>query len=284
MIRFATGSDHPRLKALWADAFGDTPESLDAYFSHRHMDGNMLVDARDATVAGMLTMLPVTLSSTGGQAYPGRYIFAVATDGRYRNLGVSTALLEAAHAYMKGLDEAAAVLAPASQSLFGFYGNRGYKTAFYLDAVTLNAAELPPFPRRGRFRECSGADYTRLRDTAFQNSRLYVRWEESAVTFAVQTFVRTGGVTALFWEGGHGCAAWEKTEDGILVRELALPDGDYPTALAVLHGQLNAKRYTVNLAEGTVPGATPRPSGMIHWLIPEPELAGKPPYLSLTKD
>jgi GNAT superfamily N-acetyltransferase len=284
MIRFAAPSDHPRLKALWADAFGDPPEALDAYFSHRQRDGNMLLDERDNTVTGMLTMLPVTLSSGGGQAYKGRYIFAVATDVHYRNLGVSTALLEAAHAHMKGLGEAAAVLAPATQTLFGFYGKRGYKTAFSIETLTVTAAELPPFPQRGRFTECSGADYTRLRDIAFHNSRLYVRWEESAVIFAVKTFVRAGGAAAISWEGGQGCAAWEQTKEGILVRELALVNGDVKTALAVLHRQLNARQYTVRLAEGTLSGVPAQPTGMIHWLIPEPALVGAPPYLALTKD
>ena len=186
--------------------------------------------------------------------------------------------------HMKGLGEAAAVLVPASDSLFGFYGKRGYRTAFSLQTLAVTAAELPPFPPLGRFGDCSGAEYTRLRNLAFQESRLYARWEESAVTFAVRTFVRSGGATALSWDNGRGCAAWERTDDGILVRELALASGDVKTALAVLHRQLNAPRYTVRLAEGTLPGVPSQPTGMIRWLIPEPTLAGAPPYLALTKD
>ncbi len=284
MIRFATGCDHPRLKTLWTEAFGDAREDLDAYFTLRHTDANMLVDEWENTIAGMLTMLPVTLRERGGQTFPARYIYAVATDERFRLRGIGTTLMEAAHAHMRSLHEAAGVLVPASPSLFDFYGKRGYQTAFFQEVVTWNASELPPFPPKGRFAPCSSGDYTRMRDQAFQHSRLYVKWEESAVSYAVFKFTQAGGVTALSWEGGHGCAAWEKTEDGVLVRELALPEGDAQTALSVLHGQLNAKRYTVSLAQGSVPGAIPRPFGMIHWLIPEPELSGKPPYLSLTKD
>jgi predicted N-acetyltransferase YhbS len=284
MIRFAARGDYPSLKTLWTSAFGDTREALDEYFALRHTDENMLVDAREAGVAGMLTMLPVTLSASGGQAWRARYIYAVATDERCRGQGVASALLNAAHAHMRSLGEAAAVLAPASDSLFDYYGKRGYKTAFFSDVVTMHAGTLPPFPPKGRVSACSAAGYTRLRNQAFHGSRLYVRWDENAVAYAMRTFAQKGGVTEVSWEGGRGCAAWEAAEDGVVVRELALSGGDFQTALAVLHSRLGAKRYTLRLAEGTAPGAVPRPVGMILWLIPEPETAGTPPYLSLTMD
>ena len=284
MIRFATPGDHPRLKILWAEAFGDSREAIDAYFTLRHRDENMLVDAQKDTIAGMLSMLPVTLCESGGRTFAARYIYAVATGAASRRQGVSTALLDAAHLHMQSLGEAAGILVPASPELFSFYQKRGYKTAFSLDVLTLAAGALPPFPPGGRYGNCSAEEYTRIRDQAFQASRLYARWEESAVSYAMQTFAKSGGVSAISWESGRGCAAWEKTEDGVLVRELALLRGNVYSALSVLHGQLQGKRYTARLAEGTVPGAAPQPFGMIHWLAPEPALAGKPPYLSLAMD
>ena len=104
------------------------------------------------------------------------------------------------------------------------------------------------------------------------------------MAYAVQTFAQPAGVTAVSWEGGEGCAAWETTADGILVKELALTGGDVYTALSVLHHQLNAAQYTVRLAQGTAPSACSKPFGMIHWLMKEPVLAGAPPYLSLAMD
>ena len=78
MIRYAAKIDHPYLKALWQEVFGDPKEAVDAYFALRHKDENMLVEVFEDTVAGMLTMLPVTLSSSRGD-FPARYIYAVAT-------------------------------------------------------------------------------------------------------------------------------------------------------------------------------------------------------------
>jgi GNAT superfamily N-acetyltransferase len=284
MIRFAEPGDHPRLKALWAEAFGDAQKDIDAYFARRHEDRNMLLDARDGELAGMLTMLPVTLQTSGGRAYPARYVFAVATGTRFRRRGVSTALLEAAHTQRQSAGDAAAVLVPATAALFDFYGKRGYTAAFFTNELTLRADELPPCPEGAQATVCSAEEYKRIRDLAFRDSRLYARWDEAAVAYALDTFQEAGGVAALSWAGGLGCAAWEQTEDGVQVKELALIEGDAKAALSVLHGALRAKRYTARLAQGTVPGAASQPFGMIHWLIPEPSLACGPPYIGLAKD
>ncbi len=283
MIRFAAPSDHEKLKRLWSDIFGDTPEMVEDYFAHRHLDENMLVETHEDDIAGMLTMLPLRLLSPG-RSFPARYIYAVATDPKFRNQGVSTRLLDYAHRFMQGLGEAASILVPASPSLFDFYGKRGYKTAFSLDTVRFEAANLPPSPKNGRFALCTPGEYTRLRDKAFFPSRLYACWDENSVAYAMRSFGPDGGVTRIFAGDGEGCAAWERREDVMLIRELALVNMDVPAALSVLDKALNAKTYQVRLPENSIPNAVTLPFGMIHWLIPEPKLTGKPPYLSLALD
>ncbi|MBE0600924.1 MAG: GNAT family N-acetyltransferase, partial [Firmicutes bacterium] len=252
MIRNARPQDHPQVKALWGEAFGDPPEAIDAYFLNRHKDENMLVDERSGGVAGMLSMLPVTLASGDGREFPSRYIYAVATRERDRGQGIGTALLHAAHARMRDFGEAASVLVPGEPRLFSFYEKRGYTTMFDLDELTVSADRLPPLPPDAWHGDCSPAEYTRLRNLAFQTSGLYARWEERAVAYAMQTFAQPGGVIKLRWAGGRGCAAWEQTPSGVLVRELALPQGNVYDALCVLHSALRAAHYTVRLSKGTI--------------------------------
>ena len=283
MIRFATGDDRGKLKRLWGEIFGDSPEMVEAYFARRHRDENMLVEILGDEIAGMLSMLPLRLVSQG-KSFPARYIYAVATDTRYRNQGVSTRLLDYAHAFMQGRGEAAAILVPASPSLFDFYGKRGYKTAFSMDTVRMEGTSLPLFPRGGCYMPCTPGEYASLRDKAFSSSRLYACWDENSVAYAIMSFGPEGGVTRLSSGHGEGCAAWERQEDTVLNRELALINMDVPTALAVLHKSLDAKTYQIRLPENSIPGAATLPFGMIRWLIPEPALLGCPPYLSLALD
>jgi GNAT superfamily N-acetyltransferase len=283
MIRFAVPGDHEELKTLWADIFGDPPEMVEDYFARRHRDENMLVETQEEVIAGMLTMLPLRLLSPG-RSFAARYIYAVATDPKFRSQGVSTRLLDHVHAYMQSLGEAAAILVPASPSLFDFYGKRGYTTAFSLDTVRFEAANLPPFPKDGRFLPCTPGEYAALRNKAFFSSRLYACWDVNSVTYAMHSFGPAGGVTRIISGVGEGCAAWERQEDVVLIRELALVNLDVPSALSVLHMALDAKAYQVRLPENSYPGAQTLPFGMIHWLIPEPKLTGKPSYLSLALD
>jgi hypothetical protein len=256
---------------------------VEDYFARRHLDENMLVETQEGDIAGMLSMLPLRLASPG-RSFAARYIYAVATDPKFRNQGVSTRLLEFAHGFMQRLGEEASILVPASPSLFDFYGKRGYTTAFSLDTVRFEAAKLPPFPNGGYFAPCTPGDYKRLRDTAFSSSRLYACWDEKSVAYAMLSFGPEGGVTRLLSGNGKGCAAWERQEDAVLIRELTLMHMDVPSALSILHKALNAKAYQVRLPENSYPGSVTLPFGMIRWLIPEPALAGKPPYLSLALD
>ena len=99
MIRFAENADHPRLKALWMEAFGDPRDAVETYFALRHKNENMLVNVQGGKVTGMLSMLPAALC-TGGHALAARYIYAVATDIRCRRPGCQLiAVADRSYAY-----------------------------------------------------------------------------------------------------------------------------------------------------------------------------------------
>jgi predicted N-acetyltransferase YhbS len=283
MIRLALDSDLAKLKALWEEAFGDTPEDTKDYFARRHQNDCMLVDVQGTEIAGMLSLLPVTLVSQGRE-FPARYIYGVATRQTFRGQGISTRLMEYTHDFMREMGEKAAILVPASQSLFDFYGKRGYKTVFALDTAQITAKEISSSPMDGRAAACDTAAYTRIRDKAFSSSSLYARWDERAVDYAATSLSSPGGILHLQIPGGEGCALWESQEDGILVRELALVNMDVHAALFLLHTVLKAPLYRLRLAAGSIPGAAHIPFGMIHWLMEEPGLSGGPPYLSLALD
>lgn len=269
MIRLAQSRDHGQLKALWARVFGDSPPEVEAYFALRHRDEDMLVWAQGQEIQGMLSMLPLALRQ-GEKAYPARYIYAVATAPEERGRGIATLLMDAAGEEIRARGEAAGVLVPASESLFGYYTKRGYRTAFFLDVVDVEAGALSPCPVGGQVLPCSSAQYVRIRDEAFGQNRLYARWDERAVDYALGALGK-GGAALLTLEGGQGVAAWSPMEGGVLVRELALVGLEVPTALALLHRQAGAARYRVRLAAGTQPGVQATPFGMIRWFIPEPE-------------
>ena len=280
MIREARRGDHAQLKALWTGVFGDAPEAVDAYFSLRHRDEDMLVWAEDGRIGGMLSMLPLKLA-LGEREYPARYIYAVATALDRRGRGVAGQLLERAGERIAERGEAAAALVPASESLFGYYAKRGFRTAFSLSVADFDARALPP-PPDGEVAGCSAGEYARIRDRAFAGGGLYARWDERAVGYALHA-LGDGGAARLMFGGGEGAACWSRAGGTVLVRELALVGIDVPSALALLNRELGASSYRVRLPAGAIPGAEVAPFGMIRWYIPEPEVEA-PGYLSLALD
>ena len=284
MIRFAKDEDHPQLKVLWSQVFGDTEAAIDFYFSNRHQNQNMFVYEVEEVIAGMLTMLPVQLAF-GPEMQNGRYIYAVATAPAYRNQGISSQLLLYCHNWMEKNGEIAAVLAPASDSLFAFYQKRGYSTVFYVETTTFHPADLPFYTCESICEPCLVQDFIRLRDAAFSESSLFVRWGEDALDYIIKSAQAFGdGVYYFRTESGEGYAVCGWRGRNVFIREIALMHIELFTAVSILHHTFGADKYILRLPAGSLEGAVPQPFGMIHYMGTIPAFTGKPPYLSLVLD
>lgn len=284
MIRFAQAADIPQLKALWMEAFHDSQQATDFFFERRLRLDCLLIEAQGDQPRAMLTMLPIALV-TGGQALPARYFFAIATFKRFQGQGLSTRLMLEAERISSQRGEYAAVLVPASQSLFQFYGKRGYQTAFGYDLLRLQADQLPPCPPDARLLPLEAADMLRLREQAFAGSRLWLRWDEAALDFVRQAAEQYQAPLLRFaTDDGEGYAYCEWDDETLIVKELALVGIVPVIAAAILHRELGAKAYALRLQQGTAPGAADLPFGMMKALRPLPEAAGTAPYMSFAKD
>lgn len=284
MIRLAEDKDHLQLKELWSQVFGDSSAAIDFYFANRHQNQNMLIYEEDEVIAGMLTMLPVQLVF-GSQIRMGRYIYAVATAPEYRQRGISTQLLLKCHSYMQWKGETAAILAPASESLYAFYEKRGYKAVFYVENSTFSSSSLPPYPSGAICTPCITEDYYRIRNTAFSDSSLFVRWGEDALDYIIKGARAFGDdVYYIRTQTGEGFAVCGWRGRRIFIREIALVNIGIPDALSILHHTLGADEYSLRVQVGSLQGIAPSPIGMIHYLRDIPESTGKPPYLSLILD
>lgn len=285
MIRFARPDDRAALMGLWQEAFGDSPEDTAYYFDHRHRDENLLLFEQSGEVAGMLTMLPA-IAWAGTERFPIRYIYAVATAVAHRKQGISTRLLEHAHAWMQAHGILASVLAPATPALFEFYGNRGYQTYFHVDNLTVDMPAIASWQLNIPVTEATIADYARIRDRALANSRLYVQWDETALTFVFDS-EKAGGSLILHAADGsmEAIAICQPQEQGHVRIVEMIANGLPPErALAAFHTRLKADRYTLRMPEGTWTGSTKTPLGMICPFAELPTLEGAPPYLGLIKD
>lgn len=250
MIQFAADNDIEQIKRLWVQAFDDSVESAAYFLTHCSRPDNILIDKEDGNVCAMLTMLPLMLCF-GGETVPARYIYAVATDTAYRGQGRSTRLLAHAHTYMKQNGVAASLLVPASESLFTFYAQRGYKRAFSLSETTYESASLPTDDLNVSVELCTPEQYARIRKKAFAQNRPFAAWKDDMLS-RVMAYARLfgGEFYHICTKEGEAAALCIKEGDVAVVKELACVGIGEAEAVTALHTRLGAARYRIRSEAG----------------------------------
>ncbi len=119
--------DIPGLRALWKEAFSDTDEFLDVFFSTAFsFDRSFCIEENGEIVSALYIF---------DCLYKGEkiaYIYAVATAKSHRGKGLCRKLMDYTHSILKNAGYKGAILVPSSASLFEFYSKAGYKTCCYL--------------------------------------------------------------------------------------------------------------------------------------------------------
>lgn len=117
------------LKNLWLKTFEDKEEYLDCFFENVFKTENTLVEIRDNKIAAALYMIPYKLVENG-VVYNIIYLYALATDDKYKNQGIMTKLIEKARIYAKDNEYAGICLIPASAELIKFYEKRNFRKLY----------------------------------------------------------------------------------------------------------------------------------------------------------
>jgi len=112
----------PALKTLWKEAFGDTEAYLELFFSTVFSPSRCRCVTEDGQTAAMLYWFDCTVEEK-----PFAYLFAIATRKAFRGKSLCRELMADTHRHLQQLGYAGAILVPAEESLFGFYGSMGYR-------------------------------------------------------------------------------------------------------------------------------------------------------------
>lgn len=119
MIRFLEKNDKDAVISLWQEAFGDKSEEISVFLDF--FNENLLVFEEDGQIVSMLTLIKTEIDGKKG-----RYIYAVATDKRFRGMGYASRLIEFAKQFISENDEKFLVLVPRNKPLFDFYKRQGF--------------------------------------------------------------------------------------------------------------------------------------------------------------
>lgn len=120
MIDYLCSRELPQLRRLWTDAFGE-PEFWDCF-----LEGVFRVDhCRRVLINGELAAALYWFDCALGEKKLA-YLYAVATDEKYRHRGLCRRLLQNTHDLLRQQGYAAAVLVPAKDELRVMYRKMGY--------------------------------------------------------------------------------------------------------------------------------------------------------------
>lgn len=122
IIRKPSKEDLPALLALWQEAFGDTPEDVENFYSTAFSFDRCLMAEEQKPVGGIYWID----AQISGQKVAYLYAFAVAEE--CRGQGIGKALLEKTLESLKGEGYGAAVLVPGEETLCAYYEKAGFVT------------------------------------------------------------------------------------------------------------------------------------------------------------
>ncbi len=189
MIRISKETDIPALKKLWKDCFGDEERYIDDFFAAMYREADVLAEEGE-TLRGASFFLPGKIYQNGAWRDI-RYVYALATDARYRGRGIAGGLLR----YAKGHYGAPLIAEPADAGLAdGFYAPLSFVKSFYLSEYCV---DVPQYSLRAaqiaqKILPADAEAYCRIR-----NERLlcegYVAWPSAHVAFAVAEHEKNGG-------------------------------------------------------------------------------------------
>ncbi|MBQ3528925.1 MAG: GNAT family N-acetyltransferase [Oscillospiraceae bacterium] len=141
------------LKKLWQEAFGDSDETLNAFFAHGFSEDRFLCIQEDGVPVCALYWFDCYL-----QGHKLAYIYALATAKSHRGKGLAHRLMAQTHTRLKEQGYAGALLVPGSSELFGFYEKMGYRAATTVTEFSCDwAARSVPVL------ELTSREYARLR-------------------------------------------------------------------------------------------------------------------------
>lgn len=119
-FRFSSPADVPALRSLWKEAFGDSEEYLDLFFSTAYAPQRSLV--LDG-IGAAAYWLDCTLEDRKLA-----YVYAVAVRKDLRGQGIGLALMQALQGQLKKLGYDGILLVPGEEGLRSYYRKLGYRT------------------------------------------------------------------------------------------------------------------------------------------------------------
>ena len=277
-IRLAQEGEISQQKELWKLCFGDEDSYIDFYFQNKYRKRETLLLLYNGKITSMLTMMPIRTILPNNRAYNSAMLYAIGTHPDFRNYGFSTELMAHSEKYLAAQGTVFSTLVPAENSLFDFYGKRGYKKSFFVKETLFPIHEIMELEILCQYKvsisPTDPVEYIRRRSDILRQ-HFYIEYTIEQVEYQ-QKLSRQSGADIYALDFEHhcneinsikGCASVERIDKKrVIIKELLLPGENlYIPVLKKLSRILTADEYLVrppaNLGKSLK--GTAHPFGMI---------------------
>lgn len=138
ITKYAKEQDVPALRQLWKQAFGDTDQLLDGFFSTAFAPDRCLCGWEDRKL-----VCAVYWFDCRWREYTVAYAYAVATDEAYRGRGFCHKLLESLRKRLRERGYYGILLVPENEGLARLYQSMGYEPCCAMEHFSIPAAGEP---------------------------------------------------------------------------------------------------------------------------------------------
>ena len=149
---------------LWKNVFGDEDGYIKLFFDTAYKTSKCFARFENENIVSALYLLDCSVS-LDSKIYDGCYLYAAATDEKYRGRGLMKKLIDEAKDFMKEQSKAFIALVPASASLYDYYSKSGFVTAMEKYSGKVKAersAEMKKINASEVWHEKRSADFDRF--------------------------------------------------------------------------------------------------------------------------
>jgi len=190
-FRLSRRGDIPALRQLWNQAFGDSQEYLDLFFSTAYAPERCLVLDDIGAAAYWLNC------GLGNRKLA--YVYAVAVGKDLRGRGVGSAMMKELRVHLEAQGYAGILLVPGDEGLRNYYQRLGYRTVSRQDRFAAKAGQIVEMAR------LDAGEYARLRRAYLEDSGVIQEGENLALLSGMAEFFHGNGFLAAVQPGEGVC-------------------------------------------------------------------------------
>lgn len=232
------------IKDIWRACFTGYDEELDLFYEKLFRTDNTIVYTVQGRPVSSLYLLDASIIQDGREI-PGYYIYGAGTLPEHRKKGYMERLLMYAETLCESRKRFFLSLEPAEESLYSFYGRRGFKKFFKARRVVLSANDMKKLSseKQNLKTDFTLDDIYEVRKKVF-NREGDVVWKKSHVDYALNLNNLYGGKVCF---AGSSYAFCTRNKDQVEISEFAVSNKDLGDIIYQIHEWGNVDKYVFRL-------------------------------------